>query len=68
MLTGAWAVPRLRELKPGFDFDVRPYPILPDGSVLVVNVDTRISVNAESPHLQEAKAFVEYLTCSDVMW
>ena len=68
MLTGAWAVPRLRELKPGFDFDVRPYPILPDGSVLVVNVDTRISVNAESPHLQEAKAFVEYLTRSDVMW
>lgn len=68
MLTGAWAVPRLRELEPDFEFDVRPYPILPDGSVLVINVDTRISVNAESPHLQEAKAFVEYLTRSDVMW
>ena len=68
MLTGAWAAPRVRELKPEFDFEVRPYPILEDGCVLVLNVDTRISVNADSPHLDEAKQFVEYLTQSDVMW
>lgn len=68
MLTGAWAVPRLRELKPDFAFEVRPYPIMEDGSVLVINVDTRISINADSPHLEEAKQFVEYLTQSDAMW
>ena len=61
MLTGAWAVSRLRELEPGFRFEVRPYPILEEGSVLVVNVDTRVAVNADSPH-------VEDLTRKDVMW
>ena len=68
MLTGAWAVPRLRDLSPGFRFEVRPYPIMDDGSVLVINVDTRVSVNAASPHVAEAKQFVEYLTGRDVMW
>ena len=36
--------------------------------MLVINLDTRISVNADSPHKKEAKAFVEYLTQKDVMW
>ena len=68
MLTGAWATPRLRELNPDFSFAVYPYPVLEDGSVLVVNVDTRVCVNADSPHLEEAKQFVGYLTQKDVMW
>ena len=68
MLTGAWAVARLRELKPSFDFTVTPYPILEDGGVLVINMDTRISVNADSANLTQAKAFVEYFTRKDVMW
>lgn len=68
MLTGAWAVPRLRDLNPDFDFEVRAYPIMEDGSVLVINVDTRIGVNADSPHIEEAKEFLEYLTQPDVMW
>lgn len=68
MLTGAWAVTRLRDLQPAFAFEVRPYPIFEDGSVLVINVDTRVSVNADSPHLEEAKQFVEYMTHKDVMW
>lgn len=68
MLTGAWAVPRLQELKPDFQFEVHPYPIMEDGSVLVINVDTRICINADSPHQEEAIKFVEYLTGGDVMW
>lgn len=68
MLTGAWAVPRLRDLKPTFEFEVKPYPIFEDGSVLVVNVDTRLSVLADSSHLKESKQFVEYLTKPDVIW
>lgn len=68
MLTGVWATPRLRECSPDFSFEVRPYPIAEDGSVLVVNVDTRVSVNADSPHLEEAKRFVEYLTQPDALW
>lgn len=68
MLTGAWAVSRLRDLEPDFQFEVYPYPILEDGSVLVINVDTRISVNADSPNLEKAKQFVEFMTQKDVMW
>lgn len=68
LLTGAWAVSRLREQNPNFAFEVRPYPIMEDGSVLVINVDTRISVNADSPAAEEAKQFVEYLTQKEVMW
>lgn len=68
LLTGAWAVPRLRGLKPDFDFEVRAYPVLNDSSVLVINIDTRISINADSSHLEEARQFVEYLTQKDVMW
>ncbi|MDO5603081.1 MAG: ABC transporter substrate-binding protein [Oscillospiraceae bacterium] len=68
MLTGVWATVRLRELQPDFQFAVYPYPIMEDGSVLVVNMDTRISINAESPHIEEAKRFVEYLTQDDVLW
>lgn len=68
MLTGAWAVSRLRDLDPGFSFEVTPYPFMEDGSALVINIDTRVSVNADSPHREEAKMFVEYLTRSDVMW
>mgnify|MGYP003251071539 CR=1 FL=1 len=68
MLTGAWAVSRLRDLEPGFQFEVRPYPILEDGSVLVINVDTRISVNADSPNVEQAKQFAEFMTQKDVMW
>lgn len=68
MLTGAWAAPRLRDLNLKFTFSIHPYPILTDGSVMVMNIDTRIAVNAESTHVQEAKRFVEYLTQKDVMW
>lgn len=68
MLTGAWAVTRVRDLSPEFEFEVTPYPFMEDGSALVINIDTRVSVNADSPHQEEAKKFVEYLTRSDVMW
>lgn len=68
MLTGAWAVPRLRELNPEFEFEVRPYPVMEDGAVLVINIDTRISVNADSPYVEQAKNFVEYMTQNDVIW
>lgn len=67
MLTGAWAAPRLRDLHPDFTFSIHPYPILEDGCALVINIDTRISVNADSPHVEEAKQFVEYLTQKDVL-
>lgn len=62
MLTGAWAAGRVKSMKTGFDFEVAPLPILKNGSLLVMNADTRLSVNAQSQHVDEAKRFVEYFT------
>lgn len=62
MLTGAWAAGRVGEMSPDFSFEVVPLPVLEDGSMLVVNADTRLSVNADGQHLDAAIKFVEYFT------
>ena len=62
MLTGAWAAGRVVRMKPDFQFEVSPLPILDEGSMLVINPDTRLSVNADSEHLDAAMKFVEYFT------
>ena len=62
MLTGAWAAGRVEGMEPGFSFQVVPYPVLGDGSLVVINADTRLSVNADSAHPEEAMEFVEYFT------
>lgn len=60
MLTGAWAADRVLSMEPDFSFQVYPYPAQPDGTVLVMNADTRISVNAGSAYPEEARRFVEF--------
>lgn len=60
LLTGAWAAGRLKEMTPGFSFEVAPLPVLEDGALLVINADTRLSVNADSRHPDAAMEFVEY--------
>lgn len=62
MLTGAWASARMHDRAPDLAFEVHPLPALDDRPALVVNVDTRVSVSAHSPHLTEAKEFVAFLT------
>lgn len=62
MLTGAWAAGRVKGMNPDFAFEVIPYPVLEDGSLLVINADTRLSVNADSEHKDAAMKFVEFFT------
>lgn len=62
MLTGAWAAGRVENMEPDFAFQVVPYPAMDDGQVLVINGDTRLSVNADSRHQDAAVRFVEYFT------
>lgn len=62
MLTGAWAAGRVAEMSPDFEFQVVPYPALDDGSLEVINADTRLSINSETANLDEAIKFVEYFT------
>lgn len=68
MLTGAWAAARIEKDAPDLDFEVHPYPILENGSILVTNIDTRLCVNAKGKHVEEAKKFIEYMTQTDIMW
>lgn len=65
MLTGAWAAGRVDGMHPNFSFEVNPIPALEDGAFLVINPDTRLSVNANSPHLEQAIKFVEFFTRED---
>lgn len=62
MLTGAWAAGRVDGMEPDFSFEVIPYPILEDGSLLVMNADTRLSINADSEYKEAAMKFVEFFT------
>jgi raffinose/stachyose/melibiose transport system substrate-binding protein len=67
MITGGWASQRLKAKGADFDYGIYPFPILEDGSVLVMNVDTCISVAAHADNLDITKDFVEYFTQPDVI-
>lgn len=60
MLTGVWAAGRVKGMKPDFAFQVVPYPILEDGSVLVINPDVRLSISANGENQELSKEFVSY--------
>ena len=62
MLTGAWAAGRVKSMAPDLDFQVVPLPVLEDDNLLVINADVRLSLNADSAHLEEAREFIEYFT------
>lgn len=65
MLTGGWAAGRVKKMEPNFHFTVVPYPVRADGSIMVVNADTRLSVNENSANKEQALKFVEYFTRKD---
>ena len=65
MLTGAWAAGRVKGMEPDFAFQVVPYPVLEDGAVLVINLDSRLGVSAKSENQEMAKEFVAYFLQED---
>lgn len=62
MLTGAWASVRVHDMAPDLAYEVHPYPVLDGDPVLVVNVDTRVGVNANGAHVDAAKDFAAFFT------
>lgn len=68
MIAGGWVSVRVSAMEPDFDYEVYPLPVLEDGSVLVEEVNTCVSVSADSEHLEDARRLVEYLTRPDVLW
>ncbi len=65
MVTGGWAASRVSAMEPGFSFGVHAFPILEDGSVLEIDANTCISVNAGSEHLGEAIELAGCITQPD---
>lgn len=61
MLADVSAAETVKEMNPGFEFKVVPYPVLEEGSVLVVNPENRLGISAEGEHKERAKEFVKYL-------
>lgn len=68
MAAGAWASPRVIDGAPDLDYCIAAHPMQEDGPVLVTDVNTCISVNAASPYLEKALAFVSHLCEPDVVW
>ncbi len=62
MLTGAWAAVRVKSMQPDFEFQVHPYPVLEEDRFVVINADTRLSINADSKNQESALKFVEFFT------
>lgn len=68
MVTGGWATVRVQDMEPDFSYGVHPFPILDEGSVLVIEGNTCISVNAGSEHLEEVMRLIERITQPDSIW
>lgn len=68
LITGGWASQRLMDMGPQCSYAIYPFPVLEDGSVLVMDVNACVSVSADSDNLEEGKKFVEYLTQPDVIF
>lgn len=68
MVTGGWATIRVKTMEPDFSYGVHPFPVLDDGSVLVIEGNTCISVNADSEHLEEVMLLVDCITQPDSIW
>ena len=60
MLTGVWAAGRMKKMEPDFEFQVVPYLVLENGSVLVENPDVCLGVSALGGEKKLAKEFVSY--------
>lgn len=45
-----------------------PYPVLENGSVLVINPDVCLSVSAKGEHVKLAKDFVSYFLKKENIW
>lgn len=68
MFTGGWASLRVDAAHPSFSYGIHPFPVMDDGSCLVMDANTCVAVRADSKNPEAAKKFVEYLIKPDVMW
>lgn len=68
MLNGTWQSVVVAARNPRLDYAVHPLPLPDNGPGLMFDIGTRVAVNAHSPHRDEAKRLLEYVTRPDVLW
>ncbi len=67
MIAEGSATVKLKKLNGQLKYGVHPYPVADDGSVLVVDADVCVSVNAESEDKDDGMKFFKYLTKPDII-
>ncbi|MDR1512525.1 MAG: extracellular solute-binding protein [Propionibacteriaceae bacterium] len=62
LMQGVWALPMVRQLNPDIDAGVFPYPTdAAKDRLLVSGVDVTIAIGRDTPRLEAAKRFVDFL-------
>lgn len=62
-MQGVWAMNPIKQANPDIDAGIFPYPVTdnPDDRVLVSGVDVAVMIGRDTPHMEEAQRFVEFL-------
>ena len=68
-MQGIWALNPIKQANPDIEAGIFPYPVSdnPDDRVLVSGVDVAVMIGRDTPHMEEAKRFVDYLYRPDVI-
>lgn len=68
-MQGVWAMNPIKEANPDIEAGIFPYPMTdsPDDRLLVSGVDVAVMIGRDTPHLEEAKKFVEFLFRPDII-
>ena len=63
LMQGIWAINPIKGINPDIDAAIFPYPATgnPDDRLLVSGVDVAVLIGKDTPHLEEAERFVDYL-------
>ncbi|MBL0886435.1 ABC transporter substrate-binding protein [Myceligenerans indicum] len=68
LMQGIWATSQIQAVNPDIDLGVFPYPADDAGDTLLVSgVDVAVTIGRDTPHLAEAKRFVDYLFTPEVL-
>lgn len=62
-MQGVWAMNPIKQANPDIDAGIFPYPVTdnPDDRVLVTGVDVAVMIGRDTPHMEEAQKFVEFM-------
>ena len=63
LMQGIWAINPIKGINPDIEAAIFPYPATddPDDRLLVSGVDVAVLIGKDTPHLEEAERFVDYL-------